>query len=64
LRYVEPENAEQIAEKIRFYRNSPHVPKEHGENGYKYACDNYDRKKLAAKYIELIDKRIVNKQAG
>jgi len=62
--YVEPENAGQIAEQMRFYRNSPQIAKEHGENGYKYVCENYDRKKLAAKYIGLIDKRVVNKQAG
>jgi glycosyltransferase involved in cell wall biosynthesis len=62
--YVEPENAEQIAEKMRFYRNSPQLAKEHGQNGHKYVCENYDRKKLAVKYIELIDQCIVNKQTG
>jgi glycosyltransferase involved in cell wall biosynthesis len=62
--YVEPENAEQIAEKMRFYKSSPQIAKEHGENGYKYVCENYDRRKLAAKYIELIDKRVVNKHSA
>lgn len=62
--YVEPENAEQIAEKMRFYRNSPRIAKEHGENGYKYACENYDRGKLAAKYIELIENNVANRQAS
>jgi glycosyltransferase involved in cell wall biosynthesis len=58
--YVEPENAERIAEKMRFYRNSPQLAEEHGQNGHKYVCENYDRKKLAAEYIGLVDKCIVN----
>jgi glycosyltransferase involved in cell wall biosynthesis len=62
--YIESENDEQIAEKMRFYKSSPQIAKEHGGNGYKYVCENYDRRKLAARYIELMDKRIVNKQAG
>jgi glycosyltransferase involved in cell wall biosynthesis len=62
--FVEPENAGQIAENMRFYRNSPQLAKEHGKNGYKYVCEHYDRKKLAAKYIELVETRIVNIRKG
>lgn len=60
--FVEPENAGQIAEKMRFYRNSPQIAKEHGTNGYKYVCEHYDRKKLAVEYIKLIDNHIINRQ--
>ncbi|MBN2019148.1 MAG: hypothetical protein JW749_02860 [Sedimentisphaerales bacterium] len=56
--YAEPENAQQIAEKMRFYKNSPQTTKEHGEKGYKYVCEHFDRKKLAEKYIELIGKLV------
>ncbi len=59
--YVEPENAEQIAEMMRFYRNSPQIAREHGENGYKYVCEHYDRKKFASKYISLIENLVVKK---
>ena len=60
--FVEPENAEQIAEKIRFYWNSPRIAREHGENGYKYVCENYDRKKLAEKYNDLINKLVADRK--
>lgn len=59
--YVEPENAEQIAEKMRFYRNSPKIAKEHGESGFKYVSEHYDRRKLAVKYLGLIDKLLAGK---
>jgi len=61
--YVEPENAEQIAEKMRLYRNSPQMAKEHGENGFKYVSEHYDRRKLAVKYLGLIDKLLANKRS-
>ncbi len=61
--YVEPENAEQIAEKMRLYRNSPQIAKEHGENGLKYVSEHYDRRKLAMKYLGLIDKLVANKRS-
>jgi glycosyltransferase involved in cell wall biosynthesis len=57
--YVEPENALEIAEKIRFYKTSPQTARQHGENGYKYVCEHYDRRKLAAKYRELIQQRVI-----
>lgn len=59
--FAEPENAEEIAEKIRFYRESPDIARQHGENGYSYACEHYDRRKLAAKYIMLLEKSIGDK---
>jgi glycosyltransferase involved in cell wall biosynthesis len=61
--FVEPENAEQIAEKLRFYKNSSQIAKEHGDNGLKYVSEYYDRRKLAAKYIGLIDKLLTGKRS-
>ena len=61
--YVEPENAEQIAEQMRLYRNSQKIAKEHGENGFKYVSEHYDRRKLAVKYLGLIDKLLTGKRA-
>lgn len=60
--FVEPEDAEQIAEAMRFYKRSPDMLRQHGENGYKYVCEHYDRSKLAVEYIGLIENRVANKQ--
>jgi glycosyltransferase involved in cell wall biosynthesis len=57
--FAEPENAVEIADKMRFYRNNPDIAKKHGENGYKYVCEHYDRRKLALKYLQLIKKNII-----
>jgi glycosyltransferase involved in cell wall biosynthesis len=56
--FVEPENAREIAEKMRFYRNNPDIARRHGMNGYEYVCKNYDRKTLAKKYMELITSHV------
>lgn len=57
--FAEPENAEDIAAKMRYYQQSPDIAKKHGSNGYKYACENYDRRRLAEKYIKAIQDRVV-----
>lgn len=57
--YVEPENAGEIAEKIRYYKRSPEVAEMHGKNGYEFVRKNYDRRKLASDYIKLIQERVV-----
>lgn len=49
--YVEPENPVQFAEEILLYRNNPELVKQHGENGYLYAKQNFDREILAEKYF-------------
>jgi glycosyltransferase involved in cell wall biosynthesis len=58
--YVEPENAREIADKIRFYCNSSEIAKQHGQNGYNFVREHFDRHKLAEKYIELIREKIEN----
>jgi len=52
--YVEPENPGDFAEKVRFYKDNTDQVLFQGNNGYKYAIDNYDRKVLAQKYINYI----------
>lgn len=56
--YAEPENPEAIKQAILNYVNNPDLIKTHGENGYKYAKENFDRNKLAKKYINSIEKII------
>jgi glycosyltransferase involved in cell wall biosynthesis len=50
--YVEPENAEDFAEKIRSYLQNPDLVKQHGLSGYNYAKANFDRKVLAKRYLD------------
>ena len=50
--YVEPENAEDFANKIRFYLKNPGLLKKQGENGYFFVKKHFDREKLARKYLE------------
>jgi glycosyltransferase involved in cell wall biosynthesis len=52
--YVEPENPEDFAEKVRFYMDNTDQVLFQGNNGYEYAIENYDRKVLAQKYINYI----------
>ncbi|MFN8344950.1 MAG: glycosyltransferase family 4 protein [Spirosomataceae bacterium] len=49
--FCEPENAEDFAEKIRFYLHRPDTAKRHGLNGYHYAKQNFDRQVLANRYL-------------
>lgn len=50
--FVEPENAESFNSVIRNYIQNPILLTQQGENGYNYAKENFDREKLAVKYIE------------
>lgn len=54
--YVEPENAEDIAEGIREYLKNPERRKQQGANGYAFAMSNFDRQKLGDKYISELKK--------
>ncbi|AEI47287.1 glycosyltransferase family 4 protein [Runella slithyformis] len=49
--YVEPENPSDFANKIRMYLENPDLGKQHGQNGYRYAKENFDRAVLADAYL-------------
>jgi len=59
--YVEPENPQDFAEKIRYYLDNPDIMPAQGQSGYDFAKENFDRMVLAEKYIEhlqeLVDKK-------
>lgn len=55
--FVEPENPEDFKEKILFYMNNRSILNEHGINGYNFAKLNFDRKILAEKYSNTIQKK-------
>ncbi|ASV28848.1 glycosyltransferase family 4 protein [Maribacter cobaltidurans] len=52
--YVEPENSDDIAEKVRKFIKGEYNIKEQGENGYKYAKSRFDRTELAQQYLSEI----------
>lgn len=52
--FVEPENPNDFAEKITFYLDNKDLLVTHGENGYNYAREHFDRSKLASKYLNII----------
>jgi glycosyltransferase involved in cell wall biosynthesis len=58
--FVEPENPEYFAEKIRYYLENKQLLPIEGENGYMFAKANFDRKILAKKYIDCIQKLVNN----
>lgn len=56
--FVQPENAADFAAKVRFYLDNPMKISMHGENGFRYALEHFDRRKLAIKYIVEIRKHL------
>ncbi|HEX2960281.1 MAG TPA: glycosyltransferase family 4 protein [Ignavibacteriales bacterium] len=57
--YFEPENAGDLAEKVCHYYSCESERKLHGENGFRFVLEKFDRKKLAAEYMSLIKKTIL-----
>ncbi|MGE5401182.1 MAG: glycosyltransferase family 4 protein [Ignavibacteriales bacterium] len=53
-KYFEPENSDDLIEKIFYYMENCEVVKLHGENGHNFVIEKFDRKKLAAEYLEVI----------
>ena len=53
-KFVEPENPEDFASKIRLYLEDPELLKVQGENGYHYAKQHFDRGALAKKYMKIL----------
>ena len=58
--FVDPENPNDFAEKIRYYLDNKSLLPIEGENGYLYAKANFDRNKLAKSYIDFIIKLVNN----
>lgn len=54
--FVEPENPEDFSKKVRIYLKDNELAGRHGENGYVYAKEHFDREKLALKYINELQK--------
>lgn len=52
--YVEPENSEDIAYRLRLIYKQTEVLTEMGVNGYLHAREHFDREKLAAAYLDYL----------
>lgn len=52
--FVEPENPEDFASKIRMYLEDPELMRTQGGNGYRYAKQHFDREVLAKKYLKIL----------
>jgi glycosyltransferase involved in cell wall biosynthesis len=53
--YVEPENANLFAKAVlKYYKEGESTLKREGENGYRFAKNNFDRKVLATKYLSIL----------
>jgi glycosyltransferase involved in cell wall biosynthesis len=56
--FVQPENPEDFAIKIKQYLSHPSELIRQGENGYQFAKDNFDRMVLANRYLNLIQQSL------
>ncbi len=58
--YCEPENAREIIEVIKTYLHSPDLRKQHGENGFNYVRNNFNRAVLAGNYLANLSKLVAS----
>jgi glycosyltransferase involved in cell wall biosynthesis len=56
--FVQPENSQDFAQKIMQYLSNPSEINIQGENGYRFAKENFYRMVLANKYLNLIQKSL------
>ena len=52
--FVEPENPKDFAEKVYIYLKDNSLLQQHGESGYQYALQHFDRSVLAKKYLKYL----------
>lgn len=56
--FVNPENPDDFAKKVRMYLKYPELVREQGENGYQFAKEHFDRKVLSDNYLIHLQKTI------
>lgn len=56
--FIQPRDAKKFKNAIIELKNNAEKCKHFGENGYKFVIKNFDRKKLATKYLKIISKLI------
>jgi glycosyltransferase involved in cell wall biosynthesis len=55
---VDPENAVELAAAVRRLADSPDEARSIGQRGFDFVCANFDRRVLAARYIEILSAAI------
>ncbi|WP_342388772.1 glycosyltransferase family 4 protein [Salinicoccus bachuensis] len=56
--YVNPDNMNEMVDKILTLKNNPSLLEEMGNNGYEFVINNFQRQKLADKYVEAMEEVI------
>ncbi len=54
--FIEPGDAEAFRTQVLKYLQDPRLVAEHGENGYRYAREHFDRRALAARYLDTLQR--------
>lgn len=60
---MEPENAIELATAVRALRDDPARRRLLGENGRRYVCEHFDRDRLAARYLALLESLVAVRRA-
>ena len=56
--YVEPDDAKDLAGKVRMYLKNKDQARKQGENGYNYARKHFDRETMAIEYLRELEKLV------
>ena len=57
--FVEPENAGALARVLKELRDDPKRCQRMGESGLRFVRENYDRVKIAKRYIDMIQNEVL-----
>ncbi len=57
--FVEPENSTMLAEMLKKLQANPALRQQMGLNGYDYVRQHFDRRKIAEKYITMIEEEVL-----
>lgn len=57
--FVEPENSQQLAQTLKKLQADSQLREQMGENGLRYVREHFDRKKVAAQYINIIENKVL-----
>ncbi len=57
--FAEPENSDELARVLKELQNDPQRRKQMGESGLRYVREHFDRSKIAAQYIQMIEEEVL-----
>jgi glycosyltransferase involved in cell wall biosynthesis len=57
--FVEPENPRQLAETVKRLLADPALRERLGKRGYGFVCENFDRRKIADRYVDVIANQVL-----